>query len=495
MKNKGTNVKNKAMKRTNIFYVALFCASTITIGCSSDNDDVIGNSVTTGEEIGLKTITVAPPTFTTDSKTRTEFTDNGTSMSIAWESGDQIGIACYNPNESTIGRTCKYENAGGNTFNEVSNTVWPNNNLEILIDGTTNSKQKYSEWKSASLGIASQTQAGNNKTGHIKTFYQAALLGVKLSSVGDVRFSKSWADANQYGGTKPSYDNTFIQSSVLKLNFTLPSSIKVSDVTKVELVATSAIFPTTNDGTGKTATYTLNFSDDTDETQNFVGYLVFPACDVDLSSKTVTYKVYVNDGTYIERSQTFGASAKLTAGTLNVIKITDASKWSHVWSFPTQLEFTASEVRNYYGLYLHVPSTVSYFQWKSSKDVEIGFGDGSSNSSSNFITIRYGVDLANKLGSCSVDDSAEARQNTFSLSTEKAGTLYVVVDNQNGNNYPLRIAFKGTSDSSYTVTETSDIDSKKAAALSYNVTGAGVIYLAGKTDYMGIAAIKFVPSN
>ena len=227
-------------------------------------------------------------------------TATGGGMALAWQAGDALRVVSGSQSELyTI-----QEGFSGHEA-EFSGTAVTGSKFSILYPGTFASVVDLK-----ARDYTSQTQTGNGSTAHLR--YNALLEDVDTYE--NVVFSSEWAAA--HGGN-------LSQNGVLKLVVTLPEG--VTTVTRVELIAPSALFFTDNAGsqTASVLSVALEGVDVSAAAQVLTAYLDICVQDVVIpAGTTLTVRVTAADAKEYTKSFTTQAEARILGGKLNTIRLT-----------------------------------------------------------------------------------------------------------------------------------------------------------------------------
>ena len=203
-----------------IKYIILAAAAVSAISCVKEKQSQ-------GEKV---TIRVSAPESIEGKVSLTEATDKS-AMQLAWESTDILSI---NGNEFSVSRIISAHEA------EFSGDDPGDGPYTIIYPGDLTSADAFN-----ARSYTAQAQSGNSSTAHLA--YNAMLSGV--SEYQEPKFDAAWAAAK--GGS-------LVQNGAIQLRLQLPNNVTVAN--SVMLVASRAVFPTTNAGgeLAKTQKLTLN---------------------------------------------------------------------------------------------------------------------------------------------------------------------------------------------------------------------------------------------
>jgi len=250
------------MKKT-IYMLALVA---LALSCAKEIDQ---NSAVGGKKV---TITVGLSDAEGTKVSLTEASDKK-SMSLAWEASDAISIngETFTIKEGFSAHEAEFE---GNAPSGDSYT--------IIYPGKYSSAEAFN-----ARSYVSQTQTGNSSTAHLE--YNAMLSGV--TEYATPKFDPDWA--SDKGGS-------LTQNGVLQLRLQLPESPHI--LTTVALLASRAIFPTTNEGTDKVAEQKLGLSSVSLGGNNILeAYMMFSAAGVEFQDgDKLTVLVETNEALYIK---------------------------------------------------------------------------------------------------------------------------------------------------------------------------------------------------
>lgn len=520
------------MDKKYIYGAFIALGSIAFVGCSSDNDEVEVLNVEETVSNAFKVIKVGAPAIVSENSssagTRVSLADTGSGVSLTWDADDTFRIFHSNGTSYRDYKTTE----GGATAEFVKQgsdgDIAAGSNTIIYPSSVGTNVSKWDSWSVS----AEQTQADDANTDHLKAYYAAKLAG--LSDYTGLTFSTTYASGK--GGT-------FVQSSVLKLKLTLPSTTDIKEVTKVEVEASDAIFNLNNGGTSKTNKLTLNFTQVTSADQTLEGYIILPAVETDFGGKTITIRVYVDHGNYIYRSMKFNAGQTLRAGYIGEFKL-GANNWTNIWTFESNNGATYKQMTNkdlfngdgsgykgvFYGhnalttnQYLGI-STVGNGMYLicgeadadnkkikldekiSSFNVEIG-GETLVGLRQPITTTKTSIseDFESNLKSSTWrpanNNSITNFRSSVGINVLSAGTLYVCVQ-MGENDKDLYIGYQNkteTSESRYTSKTQRITDANTTTVVSLTTpegqSGEGVFYITGSSKYTKIYAVKFVPKK
>lgn len=506
------------MKRINILFgTALLCASTAFISCSSDSDDVIQNN-SEATQIAPQTITVAAPTISadgTDAKTRIAYTNGDDKISMEWASGDQIKVVTYQYESGTWNRksgTATFDWVSGNTFTDSDasdKNPWTSNGTDRgqVISYNVGADGQVSQFESKTTSVT-QTQAGNDNIDHLSTYYHAMLQYV--SKYENPVFSSEWAEAAaQRCSSAPEGSAKFYQSSILMFDLNLPEDANLTQVTKLEVVASSNIFYTKNNHSDTPVnTITLNFSGITSSMsgQTLTGYFALPAADWTIPADTkLSLRVYYSASDYIEKNITINKDVTLKAGKLGKIA-TNSKGWSKLWTFTKSEDVYTVVTAGDAGLYYRANGESSIKFGDKANGVTWSFTDWTLNGSNlpGNVTLKangYKGDIT--IATAGAGEGSYAGDNdshTLAFTTTSAGKVYIAYRNKQGaDDRNHQLFFKASDAESFEVvySETSaNISSatNRAGQVEYTATKGGIFVFKGGVETY-VYAIKFVPSN
>lgn len=203
-----------------IKYIILAAAAVSAISCVKEKQSQ-------GEKV---TIRVSAPESIEGKVSLTEATDKS-AMQLAWESTDKLSI---NGNEFSVSSIISAHEA------EFSGDDPGDGPYTIIYPGNLTSADDFN-----ARSYTAQEQSGNSSTALLA--YNAMLSGV--SEYQEPKFDAAWAAAK--GGS-------LVQNGAIQLRLQLPNNVTVAN--SVMLVASRAVFPTTNAGgeLAKTQKLTLN---------------------------------------------------------------------------------------------------------------------------------------------------------------------------------------------------------------------------------------------
>ena len=203
-----------------IKYIILAAAAVSAISCVKEKQSQ-------GEKV---TIRVSAPESIEGKVSLTEATDKS-AMQLAWESTDKLSINRNEFSVSSIISAHEAEFSGDDPGDGPYTIIYPGS----LASADAFNARSYTE----------QAQSGNSSTAHLA--YNAMLSGV--SEYQEPKFDAAWAAAK--GGS-------LVQNGAIQLRLQLPNGVTVAN--SVALVASRAVFPTTNAGgeLAKTQKLTLN---------------------------------------------------------------------------------------------------------------------------------------------------------------------------------------------------------------------------------------------
>lgn len=205
-------------------YIILAAIAVSAVSCVKEKDRDLQSQ---GEKV---TIRVSAPESIEGKVSLTEATDKS-AMQLAWESSDKLSI---NGNEFSVTHIISAHEA------EFSGDDPGDGPYTIIYPGTLASANAFN-----ARSYTEQSQSGNSSTTHLE--YNAMLSGV--SEYQEPKFDAAWAVAKS---------GSLVQNGAIQLRLQLPNSVTVAN--SVSLVASRAVFPTTNAGgeLAKTQKLTLN---------------------------------------------------------------------------------------------------------------------------------------------------------------------------------------------------------------------------------------------
>lgn len=493
------------MKKINVILSSLLFLSLTIVSCSKDDS---ATEVIPAPDSGVKSITIGAPAFTDDSKsdTRVVFENADSKMTMTWSAGDQITVTT-SESQSAVYTTA----AGGSsaTFTKTSGDDIPTSGVTYTIT-----------YKGSSVGengavTNEQTQTGNGNTEHLNQYYQATLSGI--NTLENVEFNSTWAVA--HGG------GTFQQSAILKFTLTLPSGSKVKDITNVEIRSTSNLFSTDNVNSGTKKYASLTFSDASDETNVFTGYVMLPIRSRSWNNIVATIKATTKNG-WIKRQVTFKSGSSIGAsGTMKNIPIN--SKWTILYTFDnldgltgysdsdgngniyfynktgTSSTYTSYPIEN--GLYFLAGGnkTSGGVRVVNTASVDMTLNGELLGKVSNHIIPQRNNEITPSYWTENFHSAATADASNYAtaaLNVDAPGTLYAWARLNKGNtDATMRIEYQNNNKTrtSWTSTYVDQTTSKTQGEiyLASTGTGNGVYYLYGIGDIIMIYAIMFVPNE
>ena len=252
------------MKKTN--YIIIAAAAALAFSCTSviERQDLEPQA---GERLTIRV-------FTTEvMDTKVSLTESGDkkAMNLAWENTDKLSI---NGNEFSVSNIISAHEA------EFDGSAPAESPYTIIYPGKYATAEEFN-----ARSYAAQTQTGNSSTAHLE--YNAMLSGV--TAYAEPKFDAAWATAN--GGS-------LVQNGAIQLRLQLPDG--VSTATSVSLVASRAVFPTTNAGGDLAKTQTLSLSSVTLPSNHILeAYMMFSAAGVTWQAgDKLTVAVGTPDGVY-----------------------------------------------------------------------------------------------------------------------------------------------------------------------------------------------------
>ena len=252
------------MKKTN--YIIIAAAAALAFSCTSviERQDLEPQA---GEHVTIRV-------FTTEvMDTKVSLTESGDkkAMNLAWENTDKLSI---NGNEFSVSNIISAHEA------EFDGSAPAESPYTIIYPGKYATAVEFN-----ARSYAAQTQTGNSSTAHLE--YNAMLSGV--TAYAEPKFDAAWATAN--GGS-------LVQNGAIQLRLQLPDG--VATATSVSLVASRAVFPTTNAGGDLAKTQTLSLSSVTLPSNHILeAYMMFSAAGVTWQAgDKLTVAVGTPDGVY-----------------------------------------------------------------------------------------------------------------------------------------------------------------------------------------------------
>lgn len=206
-------------------YIILATAAITALSCVKEKTD--NTNPQAGERVTIK---VSTSDEMAGKVSLTEASDKK-AMNLAWENTDKLSINGKEFSVTRIISAHEAEFSGDNPGDGPYTIIYPGN----LTSADAFNARSYTE----------QTQSGNSSTTHLA--YNAMLSGV--SEYQEPKFDAAWAAAK--GGS-------LVQNGAIQLRLQLPNNVTVAN--SVMLVASRAVFPTTNAGgtLAKTQKLTLN---------------------------------------------------------------------------------------------------------------------------------------------------------------------------------------------------------------------------------------------
>lgn len=235
------------MKKLN--YIILITAAVMAFSCTREAElQETQTQTQTGE---LVTIRVSTPEAIETKVSLTEAGDKK-AMNLAWEDTDQLSVN---------GGLFSVTNVISDHEAEFEGPTPEGSTFTVIYPGTYTSSEAFN-----ARSYAAQTQTGNSSTAHLE--YNAMLSGV--TAYAEPKFDPTWATDN--GGS-------LVQNGAIQLRLQLPEG--TSTATSVKLVASRAVFPTTNGGGEKATTQTLSLSSITLPSNRILeAYMMFSAAGV-----------------------------------------------------------------------------------------------------------------------------------------------------------------------------------------------------------------------
>ena len=228
-------------------YIILYAAAALAFSCTNAIE-LQDSESQTGERVTIRVFT--PETI--DTKVSLTEAGDKKAMNLAWEALDKLSV---NGNEFSVSNIVSDHEA------EFEGTAPSGSPFTIIYPGTYTSSEAFN-----ARSYAAQTQTGNSSTAHLE--YNAMLDGVTAYAM--PKFDPTWATDN--GGS-------LVQNGAIQLRLQLPEG--TTTATSVSLVASRAVFPTTNGGGDKATTQTLSLSSITLPSNRILeAYMMFSAAGV-----------------------------------------------------------------------------------------------------------------------------------------------------------------------------------------------------------------------
>lgn len=236
------------MKKT---YYFLLAALSLAFSCTQEADMQDDTYTKPVDPVELVTIRVFTPEAINTKVSLTEAGDKK-AMNLAWEDTDQLSVN---------GGLFSVTNVISEHEAEFEGPTPEGSTFTVIYPGSYASADAFN-----ARSYAAQAQSGNSSTAHLE--YNAMLSGV--TSYTQPEFDSDWAAAN--GGS-------LVQNGAIQLRLQLPEG--TTTATSVTLVASRAVFPTTNEGGENAATQTLSLSSITLPSNRILeAYMMFSAAGV-----------------------------------------------------------------------------------------------------------------------------------------------------------------------------------------------------------------------
>jgi len=236
---------------------AFSCTTELEVEVRPQAGERVTIKVSTSENLGTKV-------------TLSEASDRK-SMNLEWEDADILSI---NGNEFTVSNIISSHEA------EFDGEAPANSPYTIIYPGSYADADAFN-----ARSYTGQAQSGNSSTAHLE--YNAMLSGV--SEYQEPKFDAAWATDN--GGT-------LVQNGVIQLRLQVPTD--VTAVNSVTLLASRAVFPTTNAGDVKVSEQTLAMGGAAPTNHIVEAYMMFSAAGVDfLADDELTVIVDTPDAMYV----------------------------------------------------------------------------------------------------------------------------------------------------------------------------------------------------
>ena len=235
---------------------AFSCTTKLEVEVQPQAGERVTIKVSTSENLGTKV-------------TLSEASDRK-SMNLEWEDADILSI---NGNEFTVSNIISSHEA------EFDGEAPASSPYTIIYPGSYADADAFN-----ARSYTGQAQSGNSSTAHLE--YNAMLSGV--SDYQEPKFDAAWATDN--GGT-------LVQNGVIQLRLQVPTD--VTAVNSVTLLASRAVFPTTNAGDVKVSEQTLAMGGAAPTNHIVEAYMMFSAAGVDfLAGDELTVIVDTPDAMY-----------------------------------------------------------------------------------------------------------------------------------------------------------------------------------------------------
>lgn len=236
---------------------AFSCTTKLEVEVQPQAGERVTIKVSTSENLGTKV-------------TLSEASDRK-SMNLEWEDADILSI---NGNEFTVSNIISSHEA------EFDGEAPASSPYTIIYPGSYADAAAFN-----ARSYTGQAQSGNSSTAHLE--YNAMLSGV--SEYQEPKFDAAWATDN--GGT-------LVQNGVIQLRLQVPTD--VTAVNSVTLLASRAVFPTTNAGDVKVSEQTLAMGGAAPTNHIVEAYMMFSAAGVDfLAGDELTVIVDTPDAMYV----------------------------------------------------------------------------------------------------------------------------------------------------------------------------------------------------
>ncbi len=230
-----------------IKYICFATAAVLAISCAKEKEGYLTPAQQAGERVTIK---VSTSEEMLGKVSMSEASDRK-AMNLAWESTDKLSV---NGEEFSVTNIISAHEA------EFDGTAPASSPYTIIYPG------KYTDAAAFNArSYAGQAQSGNSSTAHLE--YNAMLSGV--TAYLEPKFDPDWAADN--GGT-------LVQNGVIQLRVQLPDA--VTAVNSITLIASRAVFPTTNEGTEKVKEQTLTLSSVSPTSHIVEAYMMFSAAGV-----------------------------------------------------------------------------------------------------------------------------------------------------------------------------------------------------------------------
>ena len=237
------------MKKLN--YIILITAAVMAFSCTREAELQETQTQTQTQTGELVTIRVSTPEAIETKVSLTEAGDKK-AMNLAWENTDQLSVN---------GGLFSVTNVISDHEAEFEGPTPEGSTFTVIYPGSYASADAFN-----ARSYAAQTQSGNSSTAHLE--YNAMLSGV--TAYAEPKFDPTWATDN--GGS-------LVQNGAIQLRLQLPEG--TSTATSVKLVASRAVFPTTNAGGETATTQTLSLSSITLPSNRILeAYMMFSAAGV-----------------------------------------------------------------------------------------------------------------------------------------------------------------------------------------------------------------------